>query len=171
MMKICLSFLLMTFSLVVNAEVYKWTDENGDLIYSDTPHPGAEEIKDLDHQTYKAPNYPRSTTKLKPKKEPIPDYKVRVIEPENGTTFRDNGGQVSVGISLIPGLSGRLKHKLVLKLDGQAVSSPSSRLSYALTNVERGSHTLVAEIIDKDGKAVTQSTAVSFQMHRTSLQH
>ena len=45
---ILLILLTLSLSIPVNAstaKIYVWRNENGELVYSDTPRPGAEEVK------------------------------------------------------------------------------------------------------------------------------
>ena len=91
--------LALVWAPVDGKEVYKWTDPDGNVIYSDEPHPDAEIIDELEPQTYKAPRYAPGVLKPKPKKADAFAYKtVRIAAPANDLTIRDNAGQVGVAV-------------------------------------------------------------------------
>ena len=148
------------------AQVYKWIDEEGNIIYSDQPHPGAEELKNLDVQTYRAPRERR----LRPDPEPPPPAKyenIDIVSPANDATIRDNTGNVSVSVALTPPLMVARGHRLSFRLDGQAPGEPQTGTSFQFQNVDRGTHTLNVAVVDPSGAVVASSGSVVVHLHRT----
>ena len=46
----------------IHAQIYKWVDSDGNVNFSDKPHPGAEEIPLPKVQTYSSPQIPVKET-------------------------------------------------------------------------------------------------------------
>ena len=159
--------LLAVMSLSVHGnEVYKWTDPDGNVIYSDVPHPDAEIIDELEPQTYQAPELPPGVLTPTPKKaEPFSYKEVAIATPQDDENMRSNAGMVEVTISLSPPLQTAMGHKLVLLLDGQQQAGTGMR--FQLTNVDRGTHTLTAQVVDGEGNVVTSSAASTFHLQRS----
>ncbi len=163
-MRIIISTLLLFFICSLSAEtVYKTVDENGKIIFTDKPSEEAEQIKikELDNSI----NNP-NPGKYKPstqKQEEEDKYKSLVVSsPENGAGIRSNNGNVSISVSLEPGLNPG--HKIVVSMDGKEVGSGSS---VSLQNVDRGTHSISARVVDSDGKTHI-STSSTFSLLRAS---
>ena len=145
------------------ATVYKWLDSNGNVMFSDKPHPGAQEIQIPNVQTYSAPKIPAS---------PLPDesnseiqktaYKISIAQPEDQSTLRNPQGYVSVILEVKPNLE--KGYQVQLLLDGDPMGAPQEGTVFALQNILRGSHTLVAKVLNSSGKVVTTSDEVTFYM-------
>lgn len=146
--------------------VYKTVDENGNIIFTDKPSENSEEIKLQELQTIKNPNPPRLTTSPKEstlEKESL--YKsILITNPADGSGLRSNNGSVSISVSLVPPL--RPGHKIIIAMDGNKVSAGSAE-SVSLQNVERGTHSLTASVIDGNGKKLA-SISSSFSLLRVS---
>ena len=150
-----------------NAEtVYKTVDEHGNIIFTDKPSTGSEEIKLKELQTIKNPNpakYRPPSTKSEPVDANI--YKrILITNPANDSGIRNNAGNVSISVSLEPSL--RSGHSLVITLDGKEVSNGSAS-SVSLNNVDRGTHSIGASVIDNNGKNLISTTS-SFSLLRAS---
>ena len=52
-------------------------------------------------------------------------------------------------------------------MDGQPIGQGAST-SATLTNVDRGSHTIAAAVVDADGNQVAKADPVTFTLHRVS---
>ena len=94
-----------------DAQVYKWVLPDGTIQYSDRPQPDAkqvEEVKLAPLQTYDgAAATPRNNQNQgsKPATPAFAGYEdFKVASPANDVTIRDNGGSVSVSLSLSPAL-------------------------------------------------------------------
>jgi len=165
-----LAVLLIAPSLVA-ADVYRWIDEDGNIIYSDKPHPNAEKIKNLDVQTYEAPQLPP----IEERPQTIPQAtgyeRVEITQPANDASIRDNSGNVGVSVELSPGLDVGQGHRLQLFVDGTAFGQAGEQTSFQLSNVDRGTHTLRAAVIGGDGKELATSGATTFHLHRISARN
>jgi hypothetical protein len=56
MNKCVLTVVLMSIVCVSYAQIYKWTDSQGVIHFSDTPHDGAQKLNIPDAQTYSPPS-------------------------------------------------------------------------------------------------------------------
>lgn len=149
------------------ADVYRSVDESGNIIYSDKPSPDAEKIRVDSIQTIDAPDIePFKYTP--PKQGPAPIYtRLEIVSPENGIAIRSNEGAISISAVVEPGLNISAGHQLVLIMDGNEVSTGGPQ--FDLTNVDRGTHSAIVTIKDKQGKTVMQSSPVSFTVLRVAV--
>lgn len=151
-------------SLATSTKVYVWVDENGKVVYSDTPRPGAE-VVEVKEKNIISSNIDTSILDIKPKV--IEDkFEVEITQPKNNQTIRDNTGSVLV--------QGRIKplfkqgHKIQLLIDNAPHGPAQSFALFRLSNIDRGEHTLKFELQDNKGKVIASSSIVTFYMHRAS---
>lgn len=150
------------------AAVYKWTDANGTVHFTDTPREGAEEVHVAPPQTYT----PAPLPPIPPRPEAPPpaiDYtRFELTAPAQEATLRDNTGDITVTFVLEPALKVGRGHKLVVLLDGQA-QPPVKANTVILKNVDRGSHSLQGQIVDARGEVLMASQAVTVHLFRQSI--
>ncbi len=166
-MKWTFSFLLlMVLASVALAKVYKWTDNQGNVHFSDKPHRGAVEIDLPPVQTYSPPEIPQPTDETPDAADEDGDTyeEVVILQPENGATIRNNQGLIPVQAKTVPEL--REGDQLQLIFDGQKMGSPQKLPSFTLNNVFRGTHTIAIQVIDAEGKELKTSDTVTVHMHR-----
>ena len=170
--------LLSAVSLSTNAEVYKKIDENGNVSFTDVPATTDQKAIQIDQpMTYESkpitPTTSRSaegsegseTTEMS---QPQIKYEtLSIITPTNDQNLRDNGGNVAVSLSSQPGLDTAANHQYILYLDGKKVSESQSSTT-SLPNTDRGTHTLSAEIVDKDQTILIKSDSITFHLQRVS---
>ena len=147
------------------AEIYKRTNPDGSVEFTDVPR--SDEEKPV-------PLSPMSTFKAAPVQRNVAPAAradarkygtISIVSPANEATIRDNTGTVKVNVSLSPAL--RSGHKLVLLVDG-AQKGESTSGSFTLNNLDRGSHSLTAQVLDKAGKTLISSTPVTVYLFRQS---
>jgi hypothetical protein len=169
MRTILFTILSLACSVVVcAATVYKWVDENGVTHYSDQPHENAQKVTVQAPQTYSASHGLYSSPSQNPApKAPSTAYTCSVVQPANDETFQ-NTSAVSFAAQASPAPGGG--DQMVLLLDGAKVANfPSSGGSVTLDSVDRGQHTVQAVVQDPSGKALCQSTPVTFTVLQPSL--
>ena len=138
---------------------------DGSIRYSDKPQPGGQEVELPRLQTYTAPPVSQSSSKPTEAETKV-DYKTfEVKSPSNNQVVRSNGGQISIQIGLEPALGSG--HSIEILMDGKSVGSGRGT-SISLTNVDRGSHSIQASIKDDAGKAIKQTSSVTFHLKRAS---
>ncbi len=147
------------------AKVYVWRDENGVLVFSDSPRPGAEEVK-VEEKNDVLPSVDTSILDIKP--QVIEDkYEVVITQPESNATIRDNSGSVFVSGGIKPIFKRGFKVQLLL--DGKIYEKPQTHSMFALRNVDRGEHQIKLELLDEKGKVIASSDTVTFYMHRARI--
>jgi hypothetical protein len=173
----CLCLLLVAKQLHANIEIYKWEDENGNVHFSDKPHPGAETITVRPTKTYSPsqtgtspkPAQPENTQPLKiePKQKPTTYTQVKIVDPKNQATIRSNTGELTVIAHTEPKLDLEQGDRLLLLYDGKPYGKPQSEPAFSLTHVYRGTHNLQVQVIDQSGRVVVSSNPVTVFIHHT----
>ncbi len=163
------SLVLMLVPLAAAAEVYKWVDDQGNVVYSDQPRPGAETVELPEVSTYKSvPVEPVERAPAEAAAEPT--YQVQVLQPEPEATIRDNRGMMDVRVATEPPLRPERGHRLAIQLDDQAVQHTTS-LESQFIDVDRGAHTLKVWVVDEEDQPISDRQAVTFFMHQASRLH
>lgn len=167
-MRRLLTCLLLCLALPAGAQIYKYTDANGNTVFTNQPPDGvaAENIElpptnTLDMQVPPAPPPAPST-------EPEQAAPYRVLQltglPDD-SALRANAGSFSVGVALEPALAPA--HRLRLLLDGQPYGQPSTSSRLPLNNIARGEHSLAVEVLSA-GRSIQQSAPVTFTVQRVN---
>jgi hypothetical protein len=127
------------------AQIYKSTDEKGNVVFSDTPPQGQSQATEVELKPLNtAPPpaaLPRSKPEKKKKSDEGPQYLTRIVAPENESTIAKGPGDFSVSASVEPPLGRR--ESLQLLMDGEPQGPPQQGTSWSLTGVMRGPHDLV----------------------------
>jgi hypothetical protein len=167
-MRTAVLFLGLLSCMAVQADVYRVTDKDGNTVFSDRPAPGSEKIKTSPPNAIAGPRLPPiGDSSSRPAVKLSPGYaSIKITQPANDETVRANDGNVSVQVAVQPGITPG--DVLTLTLDGAKVGE-GSQTSFALTNVDRGTHTLKAIIRNPNGKIVGQSAGSFFTLQRFSL--
>jgi hypothetical protein len=142
---------------------YKVTRPDGTVEFTDQPTAGAQEITLPKAQSYEPPPVPAVTEPPPPVPQGPPYSTLAITAPTADQTFQNGEGIVSVSVRLEPAL--RPGHRLVILLDGKEAGVGSN---VSLSGVERGSHTLVAEVRDGRGNVIQSSAPVTFHMRQYS---
>jgi hypothetical protein len=166
---LCLSLFL---AAAQAADVYRYSDPRTGVEFSDTPRPGAEKIV-----IPEARRVPRAAAPRPPPDAPPPSdvptgvavaySEVKIVDPADQDTVRDNAGNLLVRVTTSPALQTKYGHRLQLLLDGSAAQTGTST-SFSLSGIDRGTHVLEARVIGVDGKPLAASSSVTFFLHRAS---
>jgi len=146
------------------AKIYVWRNEKGVLVFSDTPRPGAEEVKT------KTGNVIQSSTNVETKVLDInpqvskETFEVVINTPQNNATIRDNTGSIYIAGSIKPKF--KLGFRVQLYIDGEPYLKPQKRAMFSLRNMDRGEHKIKMDLFDDKGKVIASSKPVTFYMHR-----
>ena len=148
-------------------ELWKWTDANGVVHYSDVPGPGAVRV-DLvvpegQPRPAATPTPSAANVPAKPAAAPGTTYtSLEIWEPESGASFFGADATVNVRMRSDPAVSA--DDSLLLYLDGKLVEGPVNSLDYTLANLDRGAHSVAASILDAKGKEKIRSQPVVFHI-------
>jgi hypothetical protein len=92
-------------------------------------------------------------------------YTVAIVQPANDETVHDNQGNVAVQVAVSPSLTAGAG--IVVLLDGQPVARQTDA-TFALSGIERGTHTLQAQVVGAGGATLAASPPVTFHMWQAS---
>ncbi len=158
-------FLLLSAASVPAETVYKYVDENGNLVFTDEPRKGAEALDIKPVATMPAlPTTPPQREKAVA--GPFHYNKVLIVSPENQHNFINESDPIVVQVAVSPNL--RTDDRVQLLLNGAPRGAPISSTSFTLDNLERGEYQAQVKILDKDGKEMGSSDSVTFQVKRFS---
>lgn len=163
---------LLTLPAVAES-IYKWTDENGQLVFSDTPRDGAEEVEIAPVQTFEAPKISSSSDTRTGGDAAEDDAEagyesIAISSPTMEETIWNTGGKVTVTMSVQPQL--QQGHRIRLYMDGKMKGDLPRPQPVILAGVERGSHELFVRVTDSKGQTIIESDTVTFFYQQTSVQ-
>jgi hypothetical protein len=160
-----LIFALLFASTAAHADkVYKWVDAQGNVLYTDQPRKGAQEIKIAKQPPSAAP-----TTLASVQDDRSRYSAVTLVVPTNEDTIRDNEGNVKVAVNVVPALRADLGDRIRLSLDGGALESDVGSSEVLLSGLDQGTHILQAVVTDKNGRVLASSDPVEFYLKHWSL--
>ena len=163
MSRLILSILCIFISLSIAAEtVYKKTNPDGSVEFTDTGSEDSEEVKIRKPTSYAPPRLPRLGLPVK-KLKPNFNYNITISQPAEDSVIT-NQANVTVVVSVQPALLSGQGHKIRYDLGGQSTESQS--LSATFQNVPRGTHSLIVSIIDNKGEVVSPIISRNFHMKR-----
>lgn len=150
-----------------NEKIYKKIGPGGEVIYSDKPTSGSEEIKVPGGSSYKPVTPPPGFTPYQPPPKITAhkeiDNMVTITSPQNDAALWSGEGELSVSINLANNLTAG--QQLEYLIDGESVYRGTDT-THTFTNIYRGTHVLTVRITDSTGEEVITSTPVTFHMQR-----
>lgn len=167
-----LLFLLLSLAFSATAQIYKYTDANGNTAYSNQPPDGTRsqpvELPPLNSvETQQAA--PPKTSPAQSASQQTSSATYEILELTglpSEEALRANNGTFTVGVALQPRLQGA--HRLRLVLDGQPYGQPSNVPRLQLVNVDRGDHSLAVQVLDGE-TVVQQSPTSTFTVQRVHI--
>ena len=152
-------------------QIYRTTDAEGNVVFTDTPPPGgATEQVQLQHtNTAEAVEVPPPAAE-----EPEPAVEsdqpapvVKITSPANEETIPMGGGNFSVIARVKPPL--QKGQSLRLSLDGTPTGKLQQSGFWDLNSVDRGPHDLTVAVVASDGQVVSSSDPVRVYVMRPGL--
>lgn len=164
-------FILLLIALPVCAQIYKYTDANGNTAYSNQPPDGVStqpvELLPLNRVEHQPRSKPVASAETSRNEKTPSGYQVLELSGlPAAEALRANNGTFTVNVSIKPRLQG--SHLLRLLLDGQPYGQPGNVPILQLVNIDRGEHSLAVQVIDGEN-IVQQSPSVTFTLQRTHL--
>jgi len=157
------------FLNTAQAEVYKQVNPDGSVTFTDIA--GSKDEKPVPLQpmgTFQATKVPPTSSTQKTPSTSKKYTSVSITSPANESTIRDNAGNLTITASVTPGMQSG--HKMVLMDNGSLVGESASG-SFKLSNIDRGAHSLIVQIQDKNVKVLISSEPVTVYLHRRSALH
>lgn len=167
MRALCL-FLVLVLGLPIQAaEVFKTVGPDGEIKFTDRPEEGAVEVQVHGVQTVDGGGpIADSPVATQDDDTPFSYNEFKIVSPSQDASLRDNEGKVAVKIVLSPGL--RPDDQINIYMNGNKLGGGRST-NITLTNVDRGTHSLQASVVDKSGKDLARTDAVTFTLHRAAV--
>jgi hypothetical protein len=157
-------------ALAFAGTIYKWVDEDGVVHYSDQPHPNAQKIQVREAQTYKAeaPPATNSSAPAVPASAAQSGYRgCAVVQPQPDQDFA-NLDSINVVVQTDPGL--HPGDQVFVTYDGQPLNGNASTGGrFTISPVDRGTHTLQAEVRNSEGTVVCSAPSITFNVHQPSI--
>ena len=153
----------------VFADVYRWFDEDGSTVFSDTPIDGAEKLEVREPIIVPGQPLPRRTERLAPSVEGPAERRyesMRMTMPTAGETFQ-NVREVPVSVAVQPALEPG--HRIQFLLDGAPHGAPVEGTETLLTDVNRGEHQISAIVLDARGKVLLRAPPIVIYVQQASL--
>jgi hypothetical protein len=150
------------------AVIYKWTDADGVIHFSDQAVPGAEKILTSSGSSGRSgatPAASNAAATAQPKPAALSFTQFSIVSPANQETITGNQ-PINVNLALEPQL--KSSQSLSWTLDGSALSNQANATSFTLEDVPRGTHTIIATVEDQSGESKS-TEPVTFYVMRTNL--
>lgn len=167
--RILFTLISLACSVAFATTVYKWVDENGVIHYSDQPHPNAQKLQVEGVQTYSS----RSASVREPAESesasttPNPYKGCAIAQPLEQQNL-PNAQSVFVRVAADP--VPRSGDRIYITMDGQGLNGGQpTGLSFNVTPIDRGSHSVSAQIRSPDGTILCQTPNVTFYVQQPNL--
>ena len=173
--KSILFFAISLFAIGAHAELFKWKDADGNIIFSDQPPAGT----DKHESEVKQESLPRintvpaldltksrTTSSSSQSKENNASYiSLAIDSPLHDSEIRENSGKVLISVRVDPNIFVERGDKLIIYMDGVEVFKGEST-SVLLDNVDRGTHDVKASIVNSQGFVLRETRVTTFTLHR-----
>lgn len=173
MRTVAILFALLLPMLAAAEQIYRSTDEQGNPVFTDEPPTEEADPIRLDPlTTVPAGETPDevdqpSADNGQSKSQPATYGGIEVTYPPSGQAVRHNGGMVPFRVEL-KGRELAEGHRVEILLNGEVRGSGSST-QVSVSPVNRGSHTVVARVVDAQGSPVIASPPIDFHLLRASV--
>lgn len=163
---------LLAFAVPGAAKIYKWTDDQGNVHYSDEPAPGSKAVDLPPATVYEAPK--PSARPAAPaggqqqgQQSPQTGYsEFSIAAPADQATIRGTQQTITVTIAMDPAL--RAGQRIRLEMDGETVAS-GRQTQFQVHPVYRGTHKFRAVVEDAEGNTVAETPTVTIYKHQPSV--
>jgi len=159
---ILILFFVLSSIFVMADDVYKNTQSDGSVEFTDRKSTDSQKIQIREPVTYQAPHLPRLDLPSK-KLSPAFKYSIKILQPTSDASII-NSDSVLVSIALQPEMKKGYGHKIRYQLAGKSITSLSS--SVVFKEVPRGTHKLVVSIINEKEEVVSPEASVTFYVKR-----
>lgn len=151
-----------------NAEIYRWTDANGNTVFGDSP-PKTVKAKPIDLPLLTVAdsfNKKEEEKQAENGQEETSAYSAfHITAPTDGESIRSNEGSLNVSLSLKPQLQDG--DEVTLYVDAKQVATGKT-LTFTLSELDRGEHTVFAVLTDAEGNIILNTDPVTFNLLRYS---
>ncbi|WP_433768017.1 DUF4124 domain-containing protein [Pseudomonas putida] len=161
-------YILLLIALPAAAQIYKYTDDDGNTAYSNQPPDGVTarpvDLPPLNSVEPQPQGNPAPTARAGNPEQPHGAYELLELTGLPTTeALRANNGTFTVNVLIKPRLQG--PHLFRLLLDDQPYGQPGNVPTLQLVNIDRGLHSLAVQVIDGE-TVIQQSPTVTFTVQR-----
>ncbi|HEX8595217.1 MAG TPA: DUF4124 domain-containing protein [Pseudomonas sp.] len=169
---ICL--LLLLIALPAAAQIYKYTDANGNTAFTNQPPDGikaqAIELPPLNSvETTRPPSPVQNQPSESRTATSTPEAAYQILELTDlpsGEALRANNGTFTMGVMIQPRLAPG--HQLQLLVDGNLYGQPGNVPRLQVVNLDRGEHSFAVVVIEKQS-ILQQSQTVTLTVQRVHV--
>jgi hypothetical protein len=168
-MKLLLSLTLcLCLASVAQAQIYKTTDENGKVIYTDTPSDKAETV-DLRETNVAPSSKPISLPApgAKPDARAEPPYRLFINSPAPETHLNPGDRNLNVSFEASRALAPGLRYQVLS--NGEPVGASSTTTSISIPEISRGEHQIHVIVYDQNQRVLAESAPVTVYVHRAKV--
>ena len=166
---VLISLTLLTTPSLFAGEVYRVVSEDGEITYTDSP-PANVEAETVDMPKTNIAIAPPPAAAKDSKGEvgegEVAYTKARITQPSNNATIPPGQSEVVVQIALEPLL--QTGHLVQVYIDGRKQGSPSAATTFTITSLDRGKHSVRADVLGADKQHKTKTQAVTFHVKQHS---
>ena len=169
--------LLLAATLSFADTIYQTVGPDGTVIFTDQPTKGAKEIKIKPLTTFNPEEAglkkeSKNTAASEPEEEEGTKYKLfTIVSPANDSTLQTGeAGNTTVQVQLDPTLRVKAGHRLTALVDGSQLDYVTSSNRITLNNLDRGTHSIKAVIVNQRGDIVQlSSNSVTLHVKRGTV--
>ncbi|MFC3609402.1 DUF4124 domain-containing protein [Stutzerimonas tarimensis] len=159
-MRIALLCLLLAVSSASQAQIYRYTDDNGNPVFTNEPPQGVEatevELPEPTTVEFRKAEMPEPLAGPSETKTERPYHRVEVAGIPDEEALRANDGAFTVAARLDPPL--QKGHSLRFLLDGEPIAPAGPSTLVEVRTIDRGEHSLQVEVLS--GRQVIQRSPV-----------
>lgn len=156
-------------SALAGQTIYRVVGPDGQVSYTDTP-PGQGQVEVVElpeANVQRAFEVPQGVMAGEAADRTY--LRVEISHPDQDTTILPDQFSVLVQLDIEPAL--HAGHQIQFFLDGAPQGAPATEPMITLGDLERGTHSVQAQILDEEGVMVAQSNPVAFHVRRHSAKH
>jgi hypothetical protein len=172
LMRSCLIWVLMLVALPAFAQIYKYTDANGNTAYTNQPPDGIKaqtvDLPPLNSVPTNTPPAPSSTPSPQGQaQQSTAAYQTLALtDLPTEEALRANNGNFTVGVAIQPRL--QQGHLLQLIIDGKPYGPPTNVPRMQVMEIDRGEHSLSVAVL-QGNQAIQQSQTINLTVQRVHV--
>lgn len=145
--------------------VYRKINADGSVTFSDVEAEGADAVDVQPANT--VPRYDRPVAPKEAASKPPTYSACQLVAPEQDATMGVDVTSVTIAVEVSPGL--QEGDGLQFFANDKPLGAPNAATSFTMSNLERGSYTVVAKVVNAKGDVLCTSDGVTFHVKRASV--